>query len=50
MVLFSIAPNSRIAAYDMGFDFYATELDPDYYNAQEKRFQQFKAQMKLEFV
>ena len=39
--------SSRIAAYDMGFDFYATELDKDYFNAQEKRFQNFKSQLKL---
>lgn len=39
--------SSRIAAYDMGFDFYATELDKDYFDAQEKRFQNFKAQLKL---
>jgi len=32
--------SSRIAAYDMGFDFYATELDKDYYEAQEKRFKE----------
>ena len=42
--------SSRIAAYDMGFDFYATELDKDYFDAQEKRFQNFKAQLKLEFA
>lgn len=39
--------SSRIAAYDLGFDFYATELDKDYFDAQEKRFQNFKAQLKL---
>ena len=39
--------SSRIAAYDMGFDFYATELDKDYFDAQEKRFQDFKSQLKL---
>jgi site-specific DNA-methyltransferase (adenine-specific) len=42
--------SSRIAAYDMGFDFYATELDKDYFNAQEKRFQNFKSQLKLELA
>jgi site-specific DNA-methyltransferase (adenine-specific) len=31
--------SSRIAAYQMGFDFTAYELDADYYEAQEKRFQ-----------
>jgi site-specific DNA-methyltransferase (adenine-specific) len=39
--------SSRIAAYDMGFDFYGFELDKDYYQAQEKRFAQFKMQGKL---
>ena len=29
---------SRIAAYKMGFDFYATEIDKEYFNAQEERF------------
>ena len=39
--------SSRIASYDLGFDFYATELDKDYFDAQEKRFQNFKSQLKL---
>lgn len=39
--------SSRIAAYDMGFDFYATELDKDYFEAQEKRFNDFRSQLKL---
>jgi site-specific DNA-methyltransferase (adenine-specific) len=39
--------SSRIAAYDMGFQFWGYELDSDYFNAQEKRFQQHKAQLKL---
>lgn len=30
--------SSRIAAYDLGFDFYGCELDKDYFDAQEKRF------------
>lgn len=30
--------SSRIAAYKLGFDFYATELDKDYYETQEIRF------------
>ena len=30
--------SSRIAAYRMGFDFYATEIDDEYFTAQEKRF------------
>lgn len=30
--------SSRIAAFKMGFDFYATEIDKDYFLLQEKRF------------
>jgi len=30
--------SSRIAAYKLGFDFYATEIDKDYFDAQEERF------------
>ena len=32
--------SSRIACYDMGFDFTGCELDPDYWKAQEERFEQ----------
>lgn len=32
--------SSRIAAYKLGFDFYATEIDKDYFEAQEKRFRE----------
>jgi site-specific DNA-methyltransferase (adenine-specific) len=39
--------SSRIAAYDMGFDFVGFELDKDYFDAQEKRFNDFKKQLKL---
>lgn len=39
--------SSRIAAYDMGFDFYGTELDKDYFDDGNKRFEQFKSQLKL---
>lgn len=39
--------SSRIAAYDLGFDFVGYELDTDYYNAQEERFQRHIAQPKL---
>lgn len=39
--------SSRIAAYDMGFDFVGYELDTDYFNDGNKRFEQFKAQLKL---
>ena len=30
--------SSRIAAYKMGFDFYSTEVDTEYFNDQEERF------------
>ena len=39
--------SSRIAAYDMGFDFWGYELDTEYFEAQEKRFNNFKMQGKL---
>lgn len=39
--------SSRIAAYDLGFDFWGCELDPDYHAAQEKRFQTHIKQQKL---
>ena len=39
--------SSRIAAYNMGFDFYATELDKDYFDASVRRFDQFKSQLKM---
>lgn len=39
--------SSRIAAYDMGFDFTGYELDTDYYLAQEKRFKNHIAQQSL---
>lgn len=39
--------SSRIAAYDMGFDFYGFEIDKDYFDAQEKRFKEQTAQLKL---
>jgi site-specific DNA-methyltransferase (adenine-specific) len=39
--------SSRIAAYDLGFDFYACELDKDYFEAQEKRFNSHISQQKL---
>lgn len=37
----------RIAAYDMGFDFWGYELDPDYFAAQEERFQRHIRQGQL---
>lgn len=39
--------SSRIASYDMGFDFWGTELDTDYFKDGNKRFEQFKSQMGL---
>lgn len=36
--------SSRIAAYDMGFDFVGIELDPDYFKAEEERFRNHCAQ------
>lgn len=39
--------SSRIAAYDLGFDFTAFELDRDYFEAQEKRFTEHCKQPKL---
>lgn len=39
--------SSRIAAHDMGFDFVGFEIDKDYFEAQEKRFQNYKSQLKI---
>lgn len=39
--------SSRIAAYDMGFDFTGYEIDPDYFKASSERFENFKKQLKL---
>lgn len=39
--------SSRIAAYDMEFNFIGYEIDKDYFDAQEKRFNDFKQQLKL---
>jgi site-specific DNA-methyltransferase (adenine-specific) len=39
--------SSRIAAYLMGFDFWGTEIDKDYFDAQEKRFKEQTAQQSL---
>lgn len=40
--------SSRIAADQLGFDFTGYELDKDYYDAQEKRFKEYKSQLTLE--
>lgn len=37
--------SSRIAAHDMGFDFTGFEIDKDYFEAAEKRFQQHISQL-----
>jgi site-specific DNA-methyltransferase (adenine-specific) len=39
--------SSRIAAYLMGFDFYGSEIDKDYFNDMEKRFREQTAQGSL---
>ena len=39
--------SSRIAAYDLGFDFTGYELDTDYFEAQERRFAEYIKQPKL---
>lgn len=39
--------SSRIAAYNLGFDFVGCEIDKDYFDAQEKRFESHIAQTSL---
>ena len=39
--------SSRIAAYKGGFNFVGFEIDCDYFNSQEKRFNEFKSQLRL---
>lgn len=39
--------SSRIAAYNAGLDFVGCEIDKYYYEAQEKRFKEYTAQMRL---
>ena len=39
--------SSRIAAYKGGFNFTGFEIDKEYFEAQEKRFNNFKAQLTL---
>jgi len=39
--------SSRIAAYDMGFDYYGWEIDADYFRDGCQRFELFKSQQKL---
>lgn len=39
--------SSRIAAYDMGYDFWGYEIDKTYFDLQEERFEKHAAQMNL---
>jgi len=39
--------SSRIAAYKSGFNFVGFEIDAEYYEKQEKRFNDFKSQLRL---
>lgn len=39
--------SSRLAAWEMGFDYYGCELDKEYFDAGCKRFEDFKLQLKL---
>jgi len=39
--------SSRIAAHRAGLDFTAFELDPDYFAAQEKRFNEYRSQLRM---
>ena len=39
--------SSRIAAYDMGFDFVGFEIDKTYFDKQEERFERHTAQQNL---
>lgn len=39
--------SSRIAAYKMGYDFYGCEINKDYFEAQEKRFERATQQQSL---
>jgi DNA modification methylase len=39
--------SSRIAAYNLGFDFVGYEIDADYFKAQEERFRKHTAQIRF---
>ena len=39
--------SSRIAAHRAGLDFVGCEIDPDYFQAQEKRYKEFTSQLTL---
>lgn len=40
--------SSRIAAYEMGFDFVGCEIDKDYFEAQEKRWEHHISQLRID--
>mgnify|MGYP002382083735 CR=1 FL=1 len=42
--------SSRIAAYKAGYDFTAFEIDKEYFDKQEKRFNEFKSQLVMQFA
>ena len=42
--------SSRIAAYKSGFNFVGFEIDKEYYDKQEKRFNEFKSQLVMQFA
>lgn len=42
--------SSRIAAYDMGFDFVGCEIDEIYFAEQEKRFAEYIAQERIDLA
>ncbi len=39
--------SSRIASDQLGFEFWGYEIDADYFNQQERRFAEYKSQLKL---
>lgn len=39
--------SSRIAAYNLGFDFVGCEIDKEYFDKQEERFQAFTDQLRI---
>lgn len=41
--------SSRIAAYDAGLDFWGYEIDKEYFEAQEQRFYNHTAQLRIDF-
>lgn len=44
------AGSSRIACHKAGLDFVGCEIDKVYFDAQEKRFSEYKSQQRFEFV